>query len=368
MSYPLDSKHYFPGLTIREGECRALGHLASPTKDLLFPLVRLQAWPRSKAGAGGPIDRSLEAFAEAFGPRPFALDLAAARSDLDSDWGKLGTTEITQLHDQTNGHDCWCTLIQDREDITPVTQLDSDPHNLAIQIERYLSWGRGLVIRLRRSRNWDLDKISPLALKDLQNHHVLIVFDCEQIGPKEDLTAVGTLAQNAILAANNILKGGQRTYVLMGSSFPSSFADIHPEYASLPLRERQLFDLLRMSPPLIDASISLEYGDHAAVYAAERPPAFKGAPRVDYPTASGWIYHRSNSGFDTAALRTRQDPQWDDDLLCWGAQRIRTAAGGDMTGLKSQSPWVAVRINIHLHRQAHAGGDWNSSADEEWVD
>lgn len=362
------SKKYFPCVTIREGECRAVANLASPTKDLVFPIVRLQAWPRSKAGEGGPIERSLKIFGEAFGERAFALDLALPRTDLDSDWAQLGHDQISKLHSSADGFKAWCDLLATLENVIPVIQWDPDPENQLKQLDRLTGFGRGIVLRLKRSQNWNLDKLSALAGRDLSDTNILLIFDCEQIEPQEDLTVIGTMAQNAILSAEGILNGGQRYYALTGSSFPSSFADIHPEYASLPIRERQLFDLLKLSPPITQAGIALEYGDHCSVYAAERPSAFRGAPRVDYPTTAGWIYHRSKDSFDAAAKNVRNDPQWDEDLLCWGAQRIRTAAGGDMTGLNSQSPWVAIRINIHLHRQAHAGGEWNNSIEEDWVD
>lgn len=328
----------------------------------------MQAWPRPKAGEGGPVERSLAALFTAYGERAAALDLAAPRSDLNSDWAIQGNLEIAALHNSANGYAAWCSLFESHETLTPVIQWDADQTNQLFQIDRMMQLGRGLVFRLKRSQGWSLDRISALAGRNFENSNLLLIFDCEQIGPSEDITAVGTIAQNAILSVNGILNGGNRTFVLSGSSFPSSFADINPSFADLPMRERQLFELLRYSPPLLQAGINLEYGDHAAVFAAERPPAFRGAPRVDYPTNSGWIYHRSQDDFSDAATRVRNDPQWDDDLLCWGSQRIRTAAGGDMTGLNSQSPWVAIRINIHLHRQAHAGANAVAPVEEEWTD
>jgi len=125
---------------------------------------------------------------------------------------------------------------------------------------------------------------------------------------------------------------------------------------------------LATSPPILQAGIDLKYGDHAAVFAADREPAFRGAPRVDYPTAASWIYHRCPAGFDVAVGRVRSDPLWNDGLLCWGAQRIRTAASGNMTGLNAQGPWVTIRLNIHMHLQAHRDDGGVVSIEEEWQD
>ncbi len=364
----MEFKRYFPCLTIREAESRAVENLASPTKDLIFPIAKLQAWPRKKEGEGTPIERSLKAFEDAYSGRPFALDLSKPRTDLDTDWAIQGRNELSQLLDPSNGHEQWCRLFLDRQHLIPTIQWTGDSNEILGQVQRLEQLGRGLVLRLRRTENWNFDKITALTTHNFKSNNLLVIFDCEQIEPREDLTVIGTSVQNALLSVNSILSGGNRTYVLAGSSFPSSFADIHPEYANLPLRERQLFDLLKLSPPLLQAGISLEYGDHASVYAADRPPAFRGAPRVDYPTATSWIYHRTRDGFDVAAKKVRNDPLWDDSLLCWGAQRIRTAVGGNMTGLNSQGPWVSIRLNIHLHRQAHMGSDATTPIEEDWED
>ena len=169
-----------------------------------------------------------------------------------------------------------------------------------------MNLGRGLVVRFRRTHSWNLAQAANLHGLSLESAPLLLVFDCEQIGLRDDLTSMGLSAQNAILAVNNLFPSSDRTFVLLGSSFPGEFASIDAEHAVLDIRERILFEMIRTSMPLRQAGIELRYGDHASVFAAEREPAFRGAPRVDYPTTTNWVYHRCAINFETAVAPRSQ--------------------------------------------------------------
>lgn len=345
-----------------------MANLAGPTKDRLFPLVKVQAWPREKTGAGGPVQRSVDQVAEAFGDRPLALELGFPRADLDTPWADRGRQELLALRNPADGFAEWYNFVGSNPHAVPTVIWNDDPVLLQGQISRLSSLGRGLVFRFRRSQSWNIAQLASLYSVDFSREHVLLVFDFEQISPREDLTSAGLSAQGVILSIKAMLVARSTSFVFAGSSFPSQFAEIDPAHAVIEMRERILFEMLRTSPPMIAAGINLQYGDHASVYAAERPPAFRGAPRVDYPTGSGWIFYRCKQGFQLAASRVRDDSRWNDQLLCWGAQRIRTAAIGNMAGLNSQTPWVAIRINIHMHIQAHLGDDPSAPIEETWHD
>lgn len=366
---------YFPSLTIRQSEAEALSRLAEPIKDSIFPIVRVQAWPHPKKGEGSPIQRSTDHMAQAYGERQIGMDLALPAPPSDkiykrqdrADWAALGRSEVAALHDPANGYQAWCQFIRNDERRIPVVQWADDPDLLRAQVQQLAALNRGLIFRFRRSRGWNLTQAAELAGLSFDQNHLLMVYDYEQIGLRDDLTSIGVMAQSAILSSNSHFSGGSRTHVFKASSFPSEFTSTGEEYACLTIRERQLYDMLKSSPPIVAAGIDLQYGDHAAIFASDRDPAFRGVPRVDYPTPGEWIYHRRREGFHNAAVRVRQDIKWDDSNLCWGAQRIREAAEGKMEGLNAAGKWTTIRMNIHMHVQAQSAGA-SLTTDEPWVD
>lgn len=364
----MSSIAYFPALTTREAECKALSRLAGPTKDLLFPVVRLQAWPRKRADFDSYASRSIHELREAFGDRPLALDLALPRTDLDSAIKAAGAAEIAALHDSANGYAAWTTLVSNTP-FTPVFQWCDDAANAALQWEALSALGRGVVLRFHRSQAWNASGFNALSQSSFVGADILAVFDCGQIDRNEDLTQLGSAIQPQILARAAALAGANATFVLVGSSFPSEFSSIHPEYSKLEIKERRLYSMLQPSQSVLNAGIQLLYGDHASVFADARPPAFRGAPRVDYPSKWTWAYHRrkEDNGYHIAAQMIMQEDEWDDALFCWGTQEIRRAASGNMKGLNSGTPWTAVRINNHLHQQAHFH-EGPGPIEEEWKD
>ncbi len=321
------------------------------------------------------MERSSDHIFEAFGTRSIGADLALPFLKQDKEykkedraaWATLGYQQISALHNPANGFAAWCEYIEGDSRRIPVVQWTNDAQALQHQVARLASLGRGIILRFRKSQGWNLAQVAALASLPLGETHVLMVFDYEQILPNEDLTSIGITIQGAMLSASAVLNGGIREFVFIASSFPSEFKTTGEEHACLPIRERQLHQMLSGSPPLLNAGIVLRYGDHAAVFASERQPAFKGVPRVDYPTAIDWTYHRRREGFQDAATRVRFDQRWDETNLCWGAQRIREAAQGQMEGLNAAGKWTTVRMNIHMHVQAHSGGS-PLGTDEPWTD
>jgi hypothetical protein len=313
--------------------------------------------------------------AGAWGVRNIGIDLASMTPPSDkvyktqarADWAALGRSEIAALHAPANGYQAWCAFIASDQRRIPVVQWDDDPFTLRAQVQQLLALNRGLIFRFRRSRGWNLTQAAALVGLPLGEIPILMIYDYEQIGLRDDLTSIGLAAQGAILTSNAQVLGGVRTHVFKGSSFPSEFVTTGEEYACLTIRERQLFDMLKASPPIVAAGIGLNYGDHAAVFASDREPAFRGVPRVDYPMPGEWIYHRRREGFYNAACRVRADAKWDDSNLCWGAQRIREAANGQMDGLNSPGRWTTIRMNIHMHVQAQSA-DASLTTDEPWAD
>lgn len=371
----MSTARYFPSLTIRQSEAEALRRLAEPIKDAIFPIVRIQAWPHPKKGEGGPIQRSTDHIASAFGVRNIGIDLALPIPASDkvyvskdrADWAATGRLEVSALHNPENGYQAWCTFIAGDPRRIPVVQWNDNRSILQRQVQQLAALNRGLIFRFRRSHGWNLAQAAALADFNLGELPILMMYDYEQIGSRDDLTAIGVTIQGAVLTLNGQFAGGARTHVFKASSFPSEFTRTGEEYACLTIRERQLYQMLKASPPIVAAGIDLQYGDHAAIFASDRLPAFRGVPRVDYPTAGEWIYHRRREGFYDAATRVLGDDKWDDSNLCWGAQRIREAASGHMQGLNAAGRWTTIRMNIHMHVQAQSAGA-SLTIDEPWVD
>lgn len=364
MSEPL----YFPALTVREAECKALSRLAGPTKDRLFPIFRMQAWPRRRKDFATFLDRSIAEIASSFEDRSLALDLALPRTDLDSVMKVEGAAEIASLHQTANGHEQWTKFVSLTKYV-PVFQWSNSVENSIKQWESLAKLGRGIVLRFRRSQGWNQAAFDALPTSIFSGLDILAVFDCDQISRTEDLTLLASTAQNVILSRAGRLDGCSLSSVLMGSSFPSGFAEIDPVYSKMAIRERSLFSLLAQSPPLRAAGVDLWYGDHASVFADSKEPAFRGAPRVDLPSKQTWAYHRrkDENGYQLAAQAVMNEPEWRDDLLNWGMQEIRRAASGEMTGLNAGAPWTAIRINNHLHQQAHFH-EGPGPIEEDWAD
>jgi hypothetical protein len=358
---------YHPALTIREAEIRALANLASGTKDAMLPIVRLQAWPRTQKDSPSLVERSLSEYAEAMGNRTACLDLALPRTE-DKPMVKVGAAELAHFHNPANGFEAWTTLLKNWDNFIPTIQCRTSKDNFLKQIVGLAGLNRGLAIRLRRSQSWNIEALHHLSEISLAGVPIMVILDSEQIAPTENIIVTATAIQDVALAASKLIKSGNKYFVLAASSFPAEFASIHPTNAKLEIRERQLYSLLNGSPKLVEAGVELHYGDHASVYATERPAGYRGKPRVDYPMPLHWIYHRKPAGsFQDAAEAIKNDDDWNEQLLCWGSQEIRRAAAGNMDGLNAPAPWTAIRINIHLHVQAHFGYD-AINLEEEWED
>lgn len=329
----------------------------------MFPLIRLLPMPNA-----GQLARSLERIEAAFDARPVALDLARPRPT-PKPRGVAANQELARLHDPAGGFAAYASFIQPHGTITPTLQWTDDPILLAQEVEALADLGRGLVVRLRRTAGWNAAQLTHLRTINLNGVPVLVVLDHEQIGHTTDLTMAALALQNIALAARDALAGANLTFAMAASSFPCEFASIDPRTAVLPIKERSLHVLVNGSAPLKSAGISIIYGDHVSVYCDDRPEAFRGAPRVDFAGPASWTYHRRHEGFVAAAQAVAAEKVFDPALVCWGAQEIRRAASGDDKGLGSAGAWTTVRINTHMHQQAHYDdGSAAGAIEEAWTD
>ena len=324
-----------------------------------MPTISLRRWRGSHKFEAimAQIDRALG------GERPVVLDLLRPEEEKCEAHARL-----IELSSAANGYERWVEFISANPRFIPVLQVSTDRANVVLQAQSFLALRLGLVIKLRREAAWNLELIDWLRALDFREVPVLIVYDYGQLEWSADVgvisAALGALTRRWIEA----IPTAELTFTVIASSFPSNFADIHRETARLEIVERQLHRVLADS---LNGVADVRYGDYASVFAGERGISRGGAPRVDLPKSTRWVYHRKEQGgFQAAAAAVIADRDWDDALLIWGTDRIRDAAANNLDGLTYPQAWTAIRIHLHLHQQAHFGGGTGDiyDTDEEWVD
>lgn len=359
---------YFPILRFKLGELLALRHLPRQDKRRLFPLVPLSFAPNAKR-----FERTLEKLAEARGDSEMAIfaDLAEDAGPLDA--RNPAHARLLELMSPAHHFANWRTFVEEHGFMIPVLRTPPGVAGEAIaeQVRTFEQLGRGMVLRLRRGRR-DVVNIATAALAAATNlDNLLIVID---LGQLDGNFHIPMMEATALLRHLLGLAAGRRLHaVCSASSFPFTF-DGDGEIITLPIWERQMVEELRRQPGLDAANLQLFYGDYGSARAEERE-GWRGPPRVDYPTDRLWIYCRQKGaekrdGVPLAAQEIMGHPAWENELRIWGAEKIREAAGDDLSDLGASWALPAVRINLHLHAQVHVGGRRESflNTDEEWLD
>ena len=138
----------------------------------------------------------------------------------------------------------------------------------------------------------------------------------------------------------------------MGSSYPRSAAAYDDVGTAMEIEERSMHAALGGDAAAI-------YGDYASIHPEPfEPMQTRFVPRIDYPLPDAWIFRRvraDQGGFQRCAQLITGLVDWDPSLVdkVWGAQKIDSAARGDLTRMNAPAPWIAVRVNMHLWQQIH---------------
>jgi hypothetical protein len=158
--------------------------------------------------------------------------------------------------------------------------------------------------------------------------------------------------------------GNQKIHVAVCStSYPREFHGLSSELIRYPILERELVNLVEKE--LGSGVVNLLYSDYASARTRSDEDGGPGYPRIDYPIQTEWLSNRQKippkdkGTYIDAAKKIMSQNEWNDELRIYGANMIRDAANGKVKDRQSASFWVSVRINLHLHRQAHY-----NSADE----
>lgn len=333
----LAGKTYCPILHTRAAEMKGLRRLPEPSKDLIFPLLVARPWPNANH-----LSKTWEKVEEAFGARRFALDLDTFKQFSDS--SKPAAAEFRALFDPAEGHQAYFEQVAELPSAVPVLQLTGgDIPDLQAQVAHATALDRGLILRVQYGRcphpNAVLAKVF-----DAWPEIVLLV----DLGWAPDVL-------NRELWASGLLgtiDDPEREIVVAASSFPNSFKSKARD--EIAVDERVIFDnLVRRHN-----AIRIIYGDWGSTRPPQDPMPMGGIPpRIDLPIGRQWVSFRKNGEEDFKKIATRvvKDNAWKQTPNIWGAYQIQVTAEGADGGISGQAAAAAVRVNIHLHRQAHFG-------------
>lgn len=213
-----------------------------------------------------------------------------------------------------------------------------------------------------RLQNGAVNRPSELALRVLeQEPDAIVAVDC---GWDRNLINLEVWASQIIGAVSG--EQPETEIIVSGSSFPNSFVD-NGARAEINVVERNLYDnLVRQHN-----AANLIYGDWASTRPPSDPVPMKNIPRIDLPTTSEWICFRRDKDYDPdesyeeIAQRTLSDAAWPNGLNIWATYTIINTANGLPGAIRSPATATAVRVNLHMHRQAHFGAAFEVSDGEE---
>lgn len=342
----IENALYCPILHTRVAETKALGQLATPVKDRIWPVFVARPWPNAKH-----LDRTWDKLEEAFSKRPFALDL-------DRSFGGGATeagTEFRRLLDPTGGYKAYYELLAQIPFAAPVLQPSADALTLQRQLERAGGLDRGVVVRARFSSSGNL----PLIIETLKGLDIDAVFVVDAEWARDLLVREAWVEQSVRRIVSDL---PQVEVAASGSSFPSSFVDVG---------RRKAF---RVEERILHATVQRGINAARVVYSdwgSTRPPApatpMTSKPRLDLSLVDQWISFRQEGAEQYRELANRmiEDPLWPQKTQTWGTYQYVITAENLPGAIKSPIAAAAARINLHLHRQATTGAPGAATDDIE---
>ncbi len=348
---------YVPIIKTGDAEIRGVENLSSDAKDNITPLFVLTRSRKSKNKKHGDIFRRLDRLEEAYGNRPFILDLTGDPI--------LSNQQIEELHSSNNGYENWfvflVSLTEDFPGLIPTIQISDEGVDSAEEFyDRLRNQAKSLgnlfgSIAYRfpleyEDFNADLSAVCEVISSD----KIICVVDAGFIAQKKS-NIYSEKAISVISELNNFSLG---KIILSATSFPKNPTDFGgEEYGQLNLEECIFFNTANRATHL-----ELIYGDYATINPIRSLQAGGRGwiPRIDLPMEELIFYHRSRKSklgesYATAYTRVAKlvtNDQRYNDLKskigdCWGTEQIESAAAGHPKGL-SPSYWISVRMNIHM--------------------
>lgn len=340
---------YAPLLHTRQSEMRGFRELPESTKDLLFPTFVLRPWPRART-----IQLALDHILAATNGRPFGLDFEHEFPAADAN--NPAQVEFDEIRSPQGSFARYFQLAQSTDGAVPILQLNGPAPDIPTQVGRVNEIGRGGFARLTLTTAQYAGEIAG-ALGGVEPNDFAILIDVGW-SPADILTQANwavSLAQVFFDASP------ERPIVICGSSFPSMFSNIDRR-ANFPISERLLFNEVRSH-----LNANLIYGD----WASGRPPTYddsikRTVARIDLALADYWSVFRAErlddeddqivrESYSQIAERVIASVEWDAVPQIWARYMVECTAEDIGPRIRSQVVSAAVRMNQHLHTQAHFG-------------
>lgn len=371
---PTLSFKYVPILSLSPSEMLALAELPNKDKDLILPLIPLKGWMSAK-----DLSASVDRVEKTIGMRQWIADIdvkfleGAVKFPLTGEYPRRVYYEIRDLLDSSDGYENWFQFLLVHPNAIPVAQLE-DIEQLALQLQKLSSLGRGVVVRLviNSIGSYEFDRILKelvgAGLKDLY-----ILFDYGDV-KGESLSYVN---QYFLLIETYFKKLPNALFSATCTSFPYSFSGSYK--GEISIYERLIYQKIKA----INSDLRLVYSDYGSTRAGKMsggsgtPP-----PRIDYPLKNDWRFVRKEFAdpknieegekariYSDIAREIILSDYWLQDLYLWGTQMITLTSKSDDFGISTPVKATAVRINIHLYKQLHYDAEIESlCTDEDWED
>ncbi|AWB06680.1 hypothetical protein A6A40_16590 (plasmid) [Azospirillum humicireducens] len=372
------SRRYFPILHVLQADLKGFRQLPKSDGSLLCPII-----PLAQASGAHRLKNTLIAIRQAINGTSefFIADLADSLGEgLPQDKIRDVHRDLQKLASADGNFSMWRKFIRENNDMVPVIRMEATTAEeaLDVQVDDFLDLGRGMVIRLRPRRQGPVTakakRVIGRVAKSDRLDELLVVVDLEDI--RESLTP--SAVAEAILTECAIASGGKKlTVATAATSFPVEFNGTALEINEYPIVERQVNEQVIGS--LSDMNIRVLYSDYGSARVRNKEKrGGPGYPRIDYATRNIWYSNRQKDGelgaggYQAAAAEIMGCDGWIDDLNIYGANMIREAASGELEKRINATFWVGVRINLHLHSQAHYHASKEdlieSAKEDDWED
>jgi hypothetical protein len=335
--------NYVPSIRTRAAELKGWEQLRRTALKRTLPIIEITKSRRSKSNPAGAISKTVQDLTEILEESAFVADLTTLNS--------LKNPEIDLLLDPEDGFKAWVEFVDGSLPSTCIPSVHLTVPLDVYELRRQIS--------ALRARHDAIAVRFPTSFKEHANVKQSLV---DELG---DLSRVVVLIDAGYVAAENSAIEGERVCEVMAewvdsspglvaplsSSFPSSVLDVgDDDYGKFSLSEVEISE--RAKGEFGGARVA--HGDYATIH----PLDFTGTvtnwvPRVDVPLESSLYYHRyrrEDGGYEKCARKAFRDTDFA-PLECWGCDNIREAAAGKPQG-RSPAHWIAVRLNIHVTRQA----------------